>query len=529
MLDPEVYTVAWICRSTTELIAARTFLDETHEGPEHLAPNDNIYVLGRTGQHNVVIAILPEWASVINPGTIGVRHMILRFPNMRVSLIVGIGGGVPSPKHDIRLGDIVVGVNGVHQYDYGMTTQRRKWHQDVLIEQPPASLCAAVTRLKATHELEGHRMEVAVGTILEQRPPLRERFGRRVASTDPLYKREVVHPSVGSGICAETCGDESTLVVRPQRDAADDDPVVHHGLIATSFQQMKDALLRDEIAEETGVLCFENEVAGIPNRFPSLVIRGISDYSDSHKNENWQGYAAMTAAAYAYDLLTAIPRSKIEAERRINEVLLADGQFPAHAISYHADSLVVGEHLESVMDTVGAFRVSDEYNGDQMISWLSPLDLSANYLKVCSECFPDSGRWLLRNIAYKRWITERNSFLWLSGIPGCGKTFLSAIIIDDLHTRVHSHHVFYFFFDFADKSKQSLENMLCSLIIQLYDRSQDSRKHLDFLYSSCENKRKRPSIDSLRTVFEDMIRQAGEVWIILDALDECQNMYSYVN
>lgn len=78
------------------------------------------------------------------------------------------------------------------------------------------------------------------------------------------------------------------------------------------------------------------------------------------------------------------------------------------------------------------------------------------------------------------------------------------------------------------RSKQSLENMLCSLITQLYDRSQDSRKHLDFLYS-CENKRKRPSIDSLRTVFEDMIRQAGEVWIILDALDECQNMYSYIN
>ena len=64
--------------------------------------------------------------------------------------------------------------------------------------------------------------------------------------------------------------------------------------------------MRDELAREKGILCFEMEAAGLMNNFPCLVIRGISDYSDTHKNDDWQGYAAMTAAAYAKDVLRQI-------------------------------------------------------------------------------------------------------------------------------------------------------------------------------------------------------------------------------
>ena len=56
---------------------------------------------------------------------------------------------------------------------------------------------------------------------------------------------------------------------------------------------MKDALFRDTLVAEKDVLCFEMEAAGLMNHFPCLVIRGICDYSDSHKNKEWQGYAAM--------------------------------------------------------------------------------------------------------------------------------------------------------------------------------------------------------------------------------------------
>ena len=80
---------------------------------------------------------------------------------------------------------------------------------------------------------------------------------------------------------------------------------------------MKDAILRDKLAREQGVLCFEMEAAGIMNRFPCLVIRGICDYCDSHKNKQWQGYAAMTAAAYTKELLMMIPCEDVEKEEHL--------------------------------------------------------------------------------------------------------------------------------------------------------------------------------------------------------------------
>lgn len=84
---------------------------------------------------------------------------------------------------------------------------------------------------------------------------------------------------------------------------------------------MKDASVRDRLIAEKDVLCFEMEAAGLMNHFPCLVIRGICDYSDSHKNKEWQGYAAMAAAAYANDLLCRIAPNRVEAEKRISEIL----------------------------------------------------------------------------------------------------------------------------------------------------------------------------------------------------------------
>ena len=70
---------------------------------------------------------------------------------------------------------------------------------------------------------------------------------------------------------------------------------------------MKDSGTRDRLAEQLGILCFEMEAAGIMDRLPTLVIRGICDYCDSHKQKRWQGYAALTAAAYARLLLSTLP------------------------------------------------------------------------------------------------------------------------------------------------------------------------------------------------------------------------------
>ena len=89
---------------------------------------------------------------------------------------------------------------------------------------------------------------------------------------------------------------------------------VHYGLIASGNQVIKDAAFRDEINKRLGgkVLYFEMEAAGLMNNFPCIVIQGIYDYTDSHKNKDWQEYTAAVAAAFAKELLLIIPQQQVE-------------------------------------------------------------------------------------------------------------------------------------------------------------------------------------------------------------------------
>lgn len=328
MSNPKDYTVGWICAIATEYVAAQSFLDEEHEGPEYVSPNDNNdYTLGKIKKHNVVIAVLPDGEYGISSAASVARDMLHTFPNIRIGLMVGIGGGAPSTKHDIRLGDIVVsspgdGKGGVFQYDFGKTVQEQSFQHTGFLNQPPMVLRTAVSGLKSHYVLNGHKLDRTISKILENRKRLKRKYSRPPPDTDLLYRTDIIHPLGDETDCTMLCGDgPSKLILRPERTEDDDIPAIHYGLIASANQLMKDALIRDILAAEKDVLCFEMEAAGLMNHFPCLVIRGICDYSDSHKNKDWQGYAAMTAAAYAKDLLYRIPPNKIEAEKRIGEIL----------------------------------------------------------------------------------------------------------------------------------------------------------------------------------------------------------------
>ena len=157
MANPNGYTVGWICAIVTEYVAAQALLDEEHEGPEYVSPNDNNdYTLGRIGKHNVVIAVLPGGEyGIVSAATVA-RDMLHSFPNVRIGLMVGIGGGVPSQRHDICLGDIVVSTphdkkGGVFQYDFGKTIQGQSFRSTGFLNQPPILVRMAVSGLEAQY------------------------------------------------------------------------------------------------------------------------------------------------------------------------------------------------------------------------------------------------------------------------------------------------------------------------------------------------------------------------------------------
>jgi nucleoside phosphorylase len=66
---------------------------------------------------------------------------------------------------------------------------------------------------------------------------------------------------------------------------------------------MKSGQHRDEIARIEKVIGFEMEGAGVWDNILCIIIKGVCDYADSHKNKLWQAYAAATGASVAKALL----------------------------------------------------------------------------------------------------------------------------------------------------------------------------------------------------------------------------------
>jgi nucleoside phosphorylase/Tfp pilus assembly protein PilF len=272
------FTVGWICALRAEFDAARDVLDKHYTTLLGVEPDRNLYILGRIHQHNVVIACLPAGWHGNNPAATIATRMMSRFPSIKIGLLVGIGGGLPNKEDDIRLGDVVVSkpdgqYGGVVQYDLG------KWTADGF--ERTGSLNAPPERLLA---------------VLNLMP----RHGRRFA--DPPSEP---YPGEDLDQLFETDGQQ---LAKRGPGSRKNGPHVFYGTIASGNSVIKDADIRDKLIIQHGVLCCEMEAAGLMNSsFPCLVIRGISDYADAHKNDVWQDYAAATSAQYAKDFLNRIP------------------------------------------------------------------------------------------------------------------------------------------------------------------------------------------------------------------------------
>ena len=309
-LTHDAYRVGWICPLEVEQIAAMEMLDEKHERLTQLRGDTNIYNLGSINNHNIVIAGLPM-AGNCSAATV-VTQMRMTFPNLKYGLLVGIGGGVPvrTDHGMIRLGHVVVSEpTGIHsgavQYDHGKARVGRFERKGSLTPPPTALLNAArevaVQRQQIDHDpVWGNTQRIQAGC------PSPHCFKFPGAENDYLYEPDYEHQQEGAPCDKGGC-DPQQRIERPMDDKNASFVVVHRGTIASGELVIKDAKKRDDLAREHRVLCFEMEAAGALTDFPCIVIRGISDYCDSHKNDVWHGYAAAVAAAYARQLFFHMP------------------------------------------------------------------------------------------------------------------------------------------------------------------------------------------------------------------------------
>ncbi|GAP83117.1 putative ankyrin repeat-containing domain protein [Rosellinia necatrix] len=310
----EALTVAIVYVKPIELRAITVMLDErwwTSVSSAHGDNND--YTLGRIGEHNVVLAGPPRGEQ----GTVATAQFVstirLTFPNIQVGLLVGIGGGIPRyPQHDVRLGDVVVGAPekgpAVVQYDLGERTESGFETKRVLAK-PPRLLLQVVNKVenKSMYVQDGEDGLLGPHLAKFARYPRMRREFEKPPTPDRLFKPKCAHKK-GKDCDSHDMWDE---VHRHSREPCDD-IVVHYSTILSGGSVMKSPTERDMLSSKhNNALCIEMEAAGLMDIFPCLVVRGVSDYADSHKNTTWQGFAAATAAAYAREILINLPKQMV--------------------------------------------------------------------------------------------------------------------------------------------------------------------------------------------------------------------------
>jgi nucleoside phosphorylase len=305
--------------------------------------DDNTYSYGSIGPHRVVLVHLTGMGKGI--AATAATHCHTSFTRIKLCLVVGICGGVPTNAEAetedaaIVLGDVVIS-KGLVQYDLGREYTDGFQRRDTLIDnlpQPNSRLQGLLRKLegkllrrKLEKSTAGHLKSLAKEDALGESAlypgfpkvdklfdaSYRHRHGdgarcdicpRCLRSTDPVCEK-ALEESCDSLGCDEgnviRC--VQTAPVEHQKQSTSKSvsrqpghPAVHFGMYASGDKVMKSGEQRDKIARKEKVIAFEMEGAGVWRQFSGhcLVIKGICDYADSHKNKDFQNYAAAAAAA----------------------------------------------------------------------------------------------------------------------------------------------------------------------------------------------------------------------------------------
>ena len=201
------------------------------------------------------------------------------------------------------------------QFDRGKIHSNGRFERTRTLEKPPLVLQANVESLKAEHELTGNQISKYLTEMFKRFPNMEEEYVCPGMEHDQPFEATYNH---GGGKTCRRC-DRSKVVERaPRKNSA---PRIHYGTIGSANEVIKDSETRDKLKKDLGILCVEMEAAGLMDDFPCLVIRGICDYADSHKNKRWQPYAAATAAAYAKELLSIIPAQELVVTTTVADAL----------------------------------------------------------------------------------------------------------------------------------------------------------------------------------------------------------------
>ncbi|PVH81398.1 hypothetical protein DL98DRAFT_559917 [Cadophora sp. DSE1049] len=493
MASRDDYTVGWVCALPIELAAAKATLDRVHDSLplKWNSDENNDYILGSLQGHNVVVACprsrMCGKMSLANVTT----QLHASYRSVRFSLMVGIAGGVPDTKEDVRLGDVVVskltaGWPGVVYFDANGERTEDQFVRGRALDQPTQLLLTAMGKAETAAIFDESRMPSYISEIVQKDPVT---FAHPGPEQDVLFERDYDHTTIDSEKNDRSHCDPDRIRSRQPREVQD--PIVHYGLIASSHHLTRNGLTRDKLAHKNGILCFEMKASGLRDAAQYLVIRGICDYADSYSSQLWQAYAAATAAAYAKEVLSFIPT--------------VSRTIPLATNSYTEAASV----LEALLLT------------RPRVDRKSLIALKGR--RVDGTC-----EWLIQHPHYQEWLADTNRpLLWISGGPGKGKTMLAIYITEVLQPVADAANnvLLYYFCSNRDKNRNTALTVMRGILHQWIGLHPHLAKEIKNSFEGTETTKYTISnFVSLWRVFLTLLQQrtSPQVVCVLDGLDECE-------
>ncbi|OTB06199.1 hypothetical protein M426DRAFT_119710 [Hypoxylon sp. CI-4A] len=166
----------------------------------------------------------------------------------------------------------------------------------------------------------------------------------------------------------------------------------------------------------------------------------------------------------------------------------------------------------------------DARERDAIFNWLTPIDYDSQQADFLSRRQSDTGNWLLNSSEYQSWVASSGQTLFCPGIHGAGKTILTSIIVDDLHVRFENDTdvgIAYIYCNYKQQADQTATDLLLSILKQLTRRRPVLPDAVKTLHD--RHKQKRPSIEEISDNLKSVSRLYSRVFIVIDALDECQS------
>ncbi|KAJ5219952.1 hypothetical protein N7468_009156 [Penicillium chermesinum] len=517
------FHIAIICALAVEYDAVSLLVDEFWDRNGHqygrTSGDPNTYRNGRIGEHNVVLLLLPGIGSA--SAASAAASLRKSYPMINLVFLVGVCGGVPSvgglPSKFVPKDATEISRHAPSKDIRGLIAYLKTGSGRMELEEVTDENLRAIRHAAASKSFE-HSYEYPGPSEDELFAATYNHKHRNLACD--VCDEDIFCEEASKASCDELGCDKTQLVPRKRlRTPQAGRPGIFIGRVASADTVMKSGQHRDCIAEWCNAIAFEMEGAGLWDEVPSIVVKGVCDYADSHKHKAWQPFAAATAAAVTKSILNRYgitnDADSFGAESAVDKDVARYGQDIEHHVSYPgATARYQGRDM----------WIHDQKRPFGLLASLSVLDHLTPLKQARRKRQSGTAEWLFETKTFDRWVSDDGfSALWCSGKIGSGKTILAASVVDWILTEIHDSKalVSFLFVRFDDYMSLETESILKSILFQVLDKA-GFPDEVAVLLADAQHK--------LSSTPKDLINMLGlayttlelkRIYIVIDGIDEC--------